>query len=83
MKATYYNIIILALSIVGIMQAQDISQGSSKNNLDKLLPAALQQLRWPFGRIGLFTVINNQANIQQWKQQYGTYNSKFGKWNKW
>jgi len=65
MKATYLIIVVIALSIVGVMQAQDISQSSSNNNLDKLIPAGLQQIGGRVGNNVLLYTLNNFANIAQ------------------
>ena len=64
MKIAHLKIVVLVLFIVGVMQAQDISQ-SSNNNLDKLVPGELQQIGGRLGSRALLSAINDLAFITQ------------------
>jgi len=73
MKSFQIKTIILALCIVGIMQAQDAAQSGSINNIDKLLPVGLQQLGGRFGSRALLSTINDLAFIKQLGNNNTTY----------
>ncbi len=61
-----YKMIILALCMAGIIQAQDDVSVSSLNNPNKdLIPSTLQQIANNVGQKALLSTITNQANIEQ------------------